>query len=126
MENQEIILNLYGKGRRFSKAERATIRKMCEEAGLGVNFATNCPNCYADAVLLLALHYHVALGADLVTASGNYVYHRGHRVTQWTAGGITHHLDATSGDKVIERYMAAHPTQTAFSTNRKETENDTQ
>lgn len=83
---------------------------MCKADGIEVNFRGNCPNCYADALVLLARHYGVNSGdGEVVSAgSGRYRYLKQH-FTLWKDGKNVRRLDENSSDEDIEAFRAAKP-----------------
>lgn len=119
MENKEIIEAIAAMLVRFDALtveDKAVIKQMCKDAGIKTSFNSRCKNCYQDALLLLKLHYGVKTpDADIVTPSGNYIYHNGNKKVVWWYRHQYTELSATSDDATIERYMAVHPLQTHFS-----------
>lgn len=105
--------------RRFealTEEDKALIKELCKEAGIKASFRKTCVNCYQDALMLLKLHYNVATpDTDIVTPSGNFVYHNGLKKVVWWFRHSVYTLTSQTDDATIERYMAVHPSQTHFS-----------
>jgi hypothetical protein len=96
--------------------DKAQIKQMCKDAGLEVSLNKRCKDCYKDALLLLKVHYGVSLpSTDIVTPSGNFVYHNGLKKVVWWWRHHYYELSAQTDDATIEKYMALHPSQTHFS-----------
>lgn len=96
--------------------DKARIKQMCADAGIKTSFNKRCKDCYKDALLLLKLHYGVAApDADIVTLSGNFVYHNGLKKVVWWWRHNYYELSSQSDDATIEKYMAVHPLQMHFS-----------
>ncbi len=89
---------------------------MCKDAGIKTSFNKRCANCYADALLLLQLHYGVRVeDEDVLTPSGNFIFHNGSKKVVWWYKHHYYELTAQTDDETIERYMAVHPLQTHYS-----------
>lgn len=97
--------------------DKAAIERLCGEAGLKVTFKSGCADCWRDGLILLAKHYGVSLTEreDVLTPSGNYVFHYGSKKVVWWYRHTYHELSAQSSDATIQLYMAVHPLQTHFS-----------
>lgn len=96
--------------------DKAQIKQMCKDAGLEVSLNKRCKDCYKDALLLLKVHYGVSLpSTDIVTPSGNFVYHNGLKKVVWWWRHHYYELSAQTDDATIEKYMAVHPLQTHYS-----------
>lgn len=96
--------------------DKAQIKQMCKDAGLNVSLNKRCKDCYKDALLLLKVHYGVTLpSTDIVTPSGNFVYHNGLKKVVWWWRHHYYELSAQTDDATIEKYMAVHPTQKHYS-----------
>lgn len=100
----------------LTNEDKEQIKQMCKDAGLKVSLNKRCKDCYKDALLLLKVHYCVNLpSTDIVTPSGNYVYHNGLKKVVWWWRHHYYELSAQTDDATIEKYMAVHPLQTHYS-----------
>lgn len=96
--------------------DKEQIKQMCKDAGLKVSLNKRCKDCYKDALLLLKVHYGVSLpSTDIVTPSGNFVYHNGLKKVVWWWRHHYYELSAQTDDATIEKYMAVYPLQTHYS-----------
>lgn len=119
MNDKEIkakISEMLGRFDALTADDKAEIKEMCKEAGISASFKSRCKNCYTDALMLLKVHYGVSLtSTDIITPSGNFVYHNGLKKVVWWYKHHYRELSAQSDDETITLYMAVHPLQTHFS-----------
>lgn len=96
--------------------DKTQIKSMCADAGIKVSLNKRCKDCYKDALLLLKQHYGVTMpDSDIVTPSGNFIFHRGNKKVVWWWRHNYYELSAQTDDATIEKYMAVHPLQTHYS-----------
>lgn len=100
----------------LTDADKESIKTMCKDAGIKASFNKRCKDCFKDALLLLKQHYGVTmLDSDIVTPSGNFVYHRGNKKVVWWWRHTYYELSAQTDDATIEKYMAVCPSQKHYS-----------
>lgn len=106
---KEKILNWLNKNGLFTPQDKKEIKAATHDAGIEHTFRSGCPNCYTDAVTLLAIHYGVRLESPVTTCSGRYEYLQP-SPSMWN-GHVR--LDATTPDFFIELFRASCPDQFA-------------
>lgn len=100
----------------LTDADAESIKTMCKDAGIKASFNKRCKDCYKDALLLLKQHYGVSMpDSDIVTPSGNFIFHRGNKKVVWWWRHHYYELSAQTDDATIEKYMAVHPLQQHYS-----------
>ena len=100
----------------LTDADKESIKTMCKDAGIKASFNKRCKDCYKDALLMLKQHYGVSMpDSDIVTPSGNFIFHRGNKKVVWWWRHNYYELSAQTDDATIEKYMAVHPLQTHYS-----------
>lgn len=100
----------------LTDADKESIKTMCKDAGIKASFNKRCKDCFKDALLLLKQHYGVTMpDSDIVTPSGNFVYHRGNKKVVWWWRHTYYELSAQTDDATIEKYMAVCPSQKHYS-----------
>lgn len=119
MDIKEKIKNWLVKGGAFTPDDKKEIKAAATEAHLDIKFKSKCPNCYSDAVIMLAMHHGVnATVQGVETKSGNYLFTVPGKAI-WFDKGVMRTLNATTDDETIERYMAQFPNQKFFIKNEK-------
>lgn len=110
----------------LTKDDKKVVRDMCKEAELPVTFKGGCPNCYADALILLANHYGVVVSDSrprTETKGGRWVYLKS-KPTMWFHGKMVTRMDAETSDEDIEAFRAENPNIFGRFYERKEVSND--
>ena len=100
----------------LTDADKESIKTMCKDAGIKASFNKRCKDCYKDALLMLKQHYGITMpDSDIVTPSGNFIFHRGNKKVVWWWRHNYYELSAQTDDATIEKYMAVHPLQQHYS-----------
>ena len=96
--------------------DKTQIKTMCSDAGIKVSFNKRCKDCYKDALLMLKQHYGITMpDSDIVTPSGNFIFHRGNKKVVWWWRHNYYELSAQTDDATIRLYMSERPTQQHYS-----------
>lgn len=111
---EKTIIGLLTDRKSLSDEQKATIKSMCKEAGIKMRFSKNCPNCYEDALVVLACHYQVTYKSRPLTASGNYYFMPKGEHVVWVKRGIKKVLGAYSTDEQIQDFVRNNPLQKYF------------
>lgn len=100
----------------LTDADAESIKTMCKDAGIKASFNKRCKDCYKDALLLLKQHYGVSMpDSDIVTPSGNFIFHRGNKKVVWWWRHNYYELSAQTDDATIRLYMSERPSQQHYS-----------
>lgn len=101
MLNEQRIRELAVKNGLFTPDEKKEVRKAVKELELDVNLRGGCPDCWRDAVILIAVKLGVKLGeADKgrLTAGGRYICIR---EGVWWRNGQRVRLTADTDERLI-------------------------
>lgn len=97
----------------LSNKDKSTIKTLCIENGIDVTFKSGCPNCYADALVLLRNAFEIT-AADVYgveTKSEKYDFVCKHKKVEYYNNGAWHVLNETSKNEEIEEFIKAVPNQ---------------
>ena len=105
---KERIRDLMLKNGAFTPQDKKDIKAMIAESGIDFTFKTRCPDCYTDALTLLALHYDVRTASfGHVTECGRYIAIKRGRCS--LPNGISFEISCNTPAHLIDELEKAFP-----------------
>lgn len=86
--------------------EKKAIRSECKRLELNIAFASGCPNCYHDALVLLRKHYKYTADHAETPANGRRWRWVGGNPVMWN-GRIL--MDENTPDEIVDEFVKYHP-----------------
>ena len=101
MIDNELVKRLLVKQGLFTHYEKKSVKRACKELGLDVNLRGGCPDCWRDAVILIAVKLGIKTDTDGTrpTAGGRYICHR---EGVWYRQGARVRLTADTDERIID------------------------